>query len=274
MPTPPNSTLLPRSQPHKAEGWTLVELLVVTAIFTVATVLLVVVFEDQDSFTNRTVIEGLKNGVRDALIREMTERNGNGYVLLENGQQGYSYVQGGQYPYRLTGVAGAMGIDSASAQTTSFTLQVDKLTNGTYVPLSGLLSGELLTLVYYPDGRNESAVPAATPASNPVPPSYGTVINRSSLGNRTIFYLQKNGKPVSNRVEFSFYSGRNVNANASTDTTGMLTSGGTVSQVRINVSPLGNITAVNNLNTNSTTLQLIRSGSNIGTSVSIPADLK
>lgn len=274
MPTPPNSTLPPRPQPRKAEGWTLVELLVVTAIFTVATVLLVVVFEDQDSFTNRTVIESLKNGVRDALVREMTERNGNGYVLLENGQQGYSYIQGGQYPYRLTGVAGAMGIDSSSAQTTAFTLRVDKLTSGTYAALAQSLTAEGLTLVYYPDGRNESTVPTATPTTNPTPPAFGTVLSRPSMGNRTIFYLQKNGKPVSNRVEFSFYSGRNVNANASADTTGTLTSGGTVNQVQINVSPLGNITAVNNLNTNSTTLQLIRSGANIGTSVSIPADLK
>ncbi len=248
-------------------------MLVVTAIFSIATVLLFVVFEDQDSFTNRTVIESLKNGVRDALIREMTERNGNGYVLLENGQQGFTYVQGGQYPYRLTGVSNAMGTDIGTSQT-SFTLRVDKLNAGTYGPLTQSLATEGLTLVYYPEGRNESSVPTATPTSNPTPPVYGTVIDRPSLGNRTIFYLQKNGKPVSNRVEFAFFSGRNVNTNSSADTLSSLSSGGTASEVRITVSPLGNLTAVNNLNTNATSLQLSKNGTSIGTPFVIPIDLE
>lgn len=247
-------------------------MLVVTAIFSIATVLLFVVFEDQDSFTNRTVIESLKNGVRDALIREMTERNGNGYVLLENGQQGFIYVQGGQYPYRLTGVSNAMGTDIGTSQT-SFTLRVDKLNAGTYGPLTQPLATEGLTLVYYPEGRNESTADT-TIAPTPAPPSYLATLNRPSLGNRTVFYLQKNGKPISNRVEFVFYSGRNVNSNSSTDTLSLLSSGGGVSQVQITVSPLGNLTAVNNLNTNSTTLQLSKNGNSIGTPFVIPIDLE
>lgn len=248
------------------------ELLVVTAIFSIATIVLLVVFDGQDSFTNRSVLENLKNGIRDALVREMTERGGNGYVRIENEKQGFTYVQGGKHPYRLTGVPHAMGIDGATTQTT-FSLQVEKLSGTAYVPLSSALAGESLSLVYYPENKAESVADTSA-APTPTPPAYSTTLDRSSLGNRTIFYLQKNGKPVSNRVEFVFYSGRNVNANASDDTLSALSSTTTVSHVQITVNALGNMTAVNDLNTNATMLQLRKDGSDLGAPLAIPLDLQ
>lgn len=259
---PKSTSPRPRREPG---GWTLAELLVVASIFVIATVLLLTAFGGQDAFTNRTVIEGIKNGMRDAMIREMTERNTNGYVLVETNRQGFVYVQGGQYPYRLTTTAAAMGTDSGTSQT-SFSLRVDKLVTGAYVALATPLSTEGLSLVYYPEGQTERV--AATTAA---PPAYSTVVNRDTLGNRTVFYLQKDGKPVSNRVEFAFYSGRNINANASDDTTASL---GAATQVQVSVSLLGNLSAVNNLGTATTTLQLTKAGSSIGSPFSIPNDLR